>query len=125
MISLGMEVMGMNMYSYRCAQIVVFGIQAEPTSTWGRECAVHEYFESCHVSYFHTQITRVVDEVSTYGDTGAARFSFLGTVAADKTCIGRAFVFGHLGSRNEEYSVGRFYAVVGETLREAPKFVGG
>ena len=37
-----------------CAKIVVFNVQAEPTSTWGRECAVHEYFECCHVGHFHT-----------------------------------------------------------------------
>ena len=109
---------------HRCAKIVVFNIQAEPTSTWGRQCAVHEYFESCHVSYFHTQITRVINEVAAYGDACVVRFSFLGTVAADKTCIGRSFVFGDLGSRNKEYSVGRFHTVVGETLREVPKFVG-
>ena len=72
-----------------CAKIVVFNVQAEPTSTWGRKCAVHEYLESCHVGYFHTQIARVIDEVAAYGDVCAVRFSFLGTVAADKTCIGR------------------------------------
>ena len=27
-----------------CAKIVVFNVQAEPTSTWGRECAVHKVF---------------------------------------------------------------------------------
>ena len=44
-----------------CAKIVVFNVQAEPTRTWGRECAVYEYFESCHVGHFHTQIARVID----------------------------------------------------------------
>ena len=95
-----------------CAKIVVFNVQAEPMSTWGRKCAVHEYFESCHVGYFHTQIARVIDEVAAYSDACAVRFSFLGTVAADKTCIGRSFVFGYLGEKNKEYSVGRFHTVV-------------
>ena len=108
-----------------CAKIVVFNIhdQAEPTSTWGRECAVHEYFESCCVCHFHTQIARVIDEVAANSDACAVRFSFLGMVPADKTGIGRSFVFGDLGERNKEYSVGRFHMVVWEALREATKFV--
>ena len=61
-----------------CAKIVVFNVQAEPMSTWGRECAVHEYFESCHVSHLHTQIARVIDEVAANGDACAVRFRFLG-----------------------------------------------
>ena len=85
-----------------CAKIVVSNAQAEPSSAWGRQCAVHEYFESCHVSYFHTQIGRIIGEVAAYGDACAVRFSFLGMVAADKTCVGRSFVFGDLGSRNKE-----------------------
>ena len=108
-----------------CAKIVVFNVQAEPTSTWGRKCAVHEYFEHCHVGYFHTQIARVINEVATNGDACAVRFSFWGTVAADKTGVGRSFVFGDLGERNKEYSVGRFHTVVCETLCEATKFIGG
>ena len=95
-----------------CAKIVVFNVQAEPTSTWGGKCAVHKYFESCHVGDFHTQIARVIDEVAANGDACAVRFSFLGTVAADKTCVGRSFVFGYLGERNKEYSVCRFHTVV-------------
>ena len=106
-----------------CAKIVVFNVQAEPMSTWGRECAVHEIFESCHVCHCHTQIARVIDEVAANGDACAVRFSFLGTVAADKTGIGRSFVFGDLGERNKEYSVGRFHMVVWEALHEATKFI--
>ena len=74
-----------------CAKIVVFNVQAKPMSTWGRECAVHEYFESCHVGHFHTQIARVIDEVAANGDACVVRFSFLGAVAADKTGMGRLF----------------------------------
>ena len=106
-----------------CAKIVVFNVQAKPTSTWGRECAVHNYLESCHVGHFHTQIARVINEVAAKGDACAVRFSFLGTVAADKMGIGRSFVFGDLRERNKEYSVGRFHTVVWEALREATKFV--
>ena len=108
-----------------CAKIVVFDVQTESTSTWGRECAVHKYFESCHVGPFHTQITSVIDEVATNGDACAVRFSFWGTVAANKTGVGRSFVFRDLGERNKEYSVGRFHTVVWEALRKATKFVCG
>ena len=106
-----------------CAKIVVFNVQAKPTSTWGRECAVHEYFESCHVDHFHNQIARVIDEVAANSDVCAVRFTFLGMVAADKMGIGRSFVFGDLGERNKEYSVGRFHTFVWEALREVTKFV--
>ena len=59
-----------------CAtKIVVFNVQAEPTSTWGRVCAVHKYFECCHVGHFHTQIARVIDEVATNSEVCAVRFS--------------------------------------------------
>ena len=44
-----------------CTKIVVFNVQAEPTGTWGREHAVREYFESCHVGHFHAQVAWVID----------------------------------------------------------------
>ena len=55
-----------------------------------------KYFECCHVSHFHTQIARVIDEVAANSDACAVRFSLLGTVAPDKTGMGRSFVFGDL-----------------------------
>ena len=67
----------------------------------------------------------VVDEVAPHRDAGAVRFSFLGTVAADKSGICGSFVSGDLVKGNEKYCVGGVDSVVWETLCEAPEFVGG
>ena len=65
---------------HRGLEVKVFDICAEIFSVWGRKYAVPEHLGCYEVSCSGGDISRVIDEISSYGNTDSVGVSFLGSV---------------------------------------------